>query len=44
LARVSRDILESTRKAYIDGVSLHNNLLTVGMANGNIMCFNITTG
>ena len=44
MARVSRDILESTRKAQIDGVSFLGDKVTVGMANGNIMYFDITSG
>lgn len=44
LARVSRDVLESTRKAQIDGVTQSDGKVMVGMTNGNIMCFNIQTG
>ena len=44
LAIVSRDVLESTRKAQIDGVTMVKEVVSIGMTNGNIMTFNIKEG
>lgn len=44
LAIVSRDVLESTRKAQIDGVNMVKEVVSIGMTNGNIMTFNIKEG
>ena len=37
-------MLESTRKAQIEGVTRNKQVVVVGMTNGNIMAFNIETG